>query len=355
MSPVTPYRLGISEVPLGGTPVTVAYGPLTGGIIGNPSTAEGQGIDTVEPLFIDIVGEAALNETITTVPIQPGGTYKFTQDQTTNVSVNAASSGHRFSGFVYQPQTPFPPAPQPGTFPPSGPTTLTQNIPAYLYEEYADDDDLQAFVGSYNQLVQGFVTWFANVGLPVYTGEQIIGTLLDLVAMGLYGMRRPVLSSGRNRDVGPFNTYAFNTLGFNVRRRVGPTNVTVTTDDVFKRIMTWNFYKGDGNTFNIRWLKRRVMRFLIGDNGSAPNIEQTYSISVSYTGTAIVIKISVGTRLITGGALYNRFGFNRMPYNALLTRFVSPPNPFAYESVLKEAIESGVLQLPFQYSVSVVV
>ena len=28
--------------------------------------------------------------------------------------------------------------------------------------------------------------------------------------------------------------------------------------------MTWHLYKGDGKTFNTRWLKRRVMRFLTG-------------------------------------------------------------------------------------------
>jgi len=354
-SPVSLFRTAVTSVQTGGEAVTPMFGPVAGGIITNPSDAEGQGLAVSEVLFIDVTGPAAAVETATTYPLQPGQTFVVIPGQTTNVSVNAASSGHRFSGVVYQPPVPYPPAPQSGTFPPAGPTTLTQTIPSYLYLEYADDADLQAFVAAYNAISQDYVTWFATIGLPVYTGDQISGGLLDLAAAGIYGMVRPSLSSGRNRDVGPFNTYAFNTLGFNVRKRIGPTDVTVTTDDIFKRIMTWNFYKGDGNEFNVRWLKRRIMRFLIGENGTAPNIDQTYVISVTFGPGIISIRLSVGARNILGGAIYNRFGFNRMAYNRLVTQFVSPPNPLPFTSVFKEAMESGVLQTPFQYTVTVAV
>jgi hypothetical protein len=342
-------------VPVGGHAITAMYGPVAGGVITNPQRAADQGIEVPEVLYVDITGNAAaLQETTTTIPVQPGGSYVI-PDQTTSVSVNAKTSGHRFSGFVVQPVTPYPPTPQPGTFPPPGPTTLTETIPSYLYEEYADDDDLQAFVVSFNGIAQQFVTWFATIGLPVYTNPQISGPLLDWVAAGIYGMTRPALSSGHNRDIGPFNTYGFNRLAYNVRKLIGPNNVTVTTDDIFKRIMTWNFYKGDGSVFNVRWLKRRIMRFLIGTNGSAPNIDQTYAISVTFGPGIISIRISTGTRKILGGAIFNRFGFNRQAYNGLQTLFVSGPSPLPYESVLKEAIESGVLLLPFQYTVSVTI
>ena len=243
--------------------------------------------------------------------------------------------------------------PQIGTFPPPGPTTLTLNIPSYLYQEYADDDDLQAFVSSYNALAQGYDDWFASIGLPIYTGAQITGPLLDWIAEGIYGMFRPTLSSGKNRTIGPFDTYGYNRLGYNVRKLIGPADVTFTTDDVFKRIMTWNFYKGDGNIFSFLWLKRRIMRFLIGENGSAPNIDNTYPVSITSGDGIIAIRISVGTRTITGGALFNRFGFNRRPYNSLSTLFHPAGTQYALESVLKEAIESGALILPFQYSYSV--
>ena len=167
-------------------------------------------------------------------------------------------------------------------------------------------------------------------------------------------MVRPSLSSGRNRDLGPLNTYGFNVLALNTRRSVGPQNVTITTDDIFKRIMTWNFYKGDGHEFNVRWLKRRIMRFLTGPDGSAPNVDQTYIISVTFGAEGSVsIRIANGSRIILGGALYNRFGFNAIAYNALRTQFVPGPNPLPYQAIFKEAVESGVLQLPFQYQFSV--
>ena len=246
----------------------------------------------------------------------------------------------------------FPPTPQSGTFPPPGPTTLTAPIPSYLYQQYADDPDLQAFVSAYNTLAQIYVTWFANVVLAAYTNPVIAGPLLDWVAQGIYGFLRPTLSSGKFTSKGPFNTYALNTWPLDKIKIIGPKNVAVTTDDIFKRIMTWNFYKGDGNRFNIRWLKRRIMRFLIGTNGTAPNIDQTYIVSVTFgTGNLVSIRISSGSRKITGGALYNRMRFNQrgVPFNGLLTTFIPGPSPLPNESVLKEAIQAGVLQLPFQY------
>lgn len=347
-------RLATTFVTTGGEPAVAAFGPILGGFLLNPASAEGQGIDTVEILYVDIVGDAEVGVTETTVAIQPGQVYYFPPGQTTNVSVNAETSGHRFSGIVFQAPPPYPPTPQSGNFPPAGPTTLTLAIPAYLYQEYADDEDLQAFFAAYNGLVQGYVDWFATSGLAVYTG--LSGALLDWVAEGLYGMKRPSLASGRNRDVGPINTYPPNTMTPNSRRRVGPTNVTVTSDDVFKRIMTWNFYKGDGNVFNVRWLKRRVKRFLTGTDGAAPNIDETYQISVTYGPGSITIKINVGTRTITGGALPNRFACNRLTPNALTTVFhPSPTTTFALQSVFKDAMDSGALQVPFQERVSVLV
>src|ERR1700675_581252 len=118
----------------------------------------------------------------------------------------------------------FPPTPQSGTFPPSGPTTLTVPIPSYLYQEYADDADLQAFVGAFNALAGVYVTWFANVPLAAYTNAAISGPLLDWVAQGIYGMTRPVLSSGKFTSKGPYNTYAYNTWPLNKLRIIGPKN-----------------------------------------------------------------------------------------------------------------------------------
>ena len=250
----------------------------------------------------------------------------------------------------------YPPTPQTGSFPPASPTTLTQTLPSYLYVQFADDENLQAFIASFNSIANSYASWFANVPLADYTNLNITDGLLDWTAAGIYGILRPTLSSGKFTSKGPYNTFALNTWPFKKLKVTGPQNIAATTDDIFKRIITWNFYKGDGDTFNVRWLKRRIMRFLNGVNGTAPNIDNTYPVSVSFGNNGFVsIRISSGTRKILGGALYNRVGFNArgIPLNSLRTQFVPGPTQPADAPILKEAIDSGVLQLPFQYTFSV--
>lgn len=244
----------------------------------------------------------------------------------------------------------FPPTPQEGDFPPTGPTTLTAIVPSYVYQQYADDDDLQAFAAAFNELAQVYASWFATVPLAAYTNAAITGALLDWVAAGVYGFLRPTLSSGRFRSKGPLNTYELNSWPLDKLVILGLLDVAATTDDIFKRIITWNFYKGDGNRFNVRWLKRRILRFLIGTDGSAPNIDNTYQISITFgDGGFVSIRLSSGAMVILGGALPNRFGCNQIPLNSVTTQFIAGPDQLPNESVLKEAIEAGVLQLPFQF------
>lgn len=240
-------------------------------------------------------------------------------------------------------------------FPPSGPTSLTTVIPAYPYDEYNDDPDLQAFWAAYNTLAQTYLNWFVRIGLPIYTGPLIAGALLDRIAEGLYGISRPTLFSGRTRDVGPFNTWAFNTIPFDRLKRIGPQNYYVTTDDIFKRVITWLLFKGDGKVFDIRWLKRRVARFLTGVNGTAPNIDQTYQISVTFgVGGEVTIRLISGIRKVTSGALYDRFAFNTMRFNGINTSY-EPLTPLADAQTFQEAIQAAVLDLPFQFTYDIVI
>jgi len=247
------------------------------------------------------------------------------------------------------------PTPIPGPFPPNAPTGLTKIIPAYLYQQYNDDDDLQAFFASYNSYGQSYVDWFNQIQLPIYTNSAIQGALLDWVAQGLYGVSRPELSSGHNRYLGPFNTYDFDALGFNAQKRVGPSDIVATSDDVYKRCITWAFYKGDGKVFNISWLKRRVMRFLLGVNGTSPNIDNTDQVSVVFgLGNQVSIVLVTGKRTVTGGALFNRFNINAIPFNQLNTTFTSI-SPLLDAAIFQEAVKAGVLELPFQFQWSVVI
>ena len=330
--------------------MVAVYGGLLGAMITNPVSARDQGVDPVEELWVNLTGPADTVETATTVAIQPGQTFTVPPGQTLDVWVNARTSGHRFTSVVMQPSTSYPPTPIPGTFPPSGPVVVQEIIPSYLYVQYADDDDLQAFVRSYNQMAQTYLSWFVDIGLPVYTDEAISGSLLDWVGSGLYGIPRPALSSGKSSDLGPLNTYGFAQRPTLAQvERVGPNNIVVTSDDIYKRILTWHLYRGDGRVFNLRWLKRRIERFLDGVDGSDPPVNQTYRISVTFgVGNQVDISLVSGVVTVTGGAFPGMMGLNTTRLAELdSTRTSLAPIPNA--EILAEAINSGALELPFQY------
>jgi hypothetical protein len=308
------HRGAASRIFAGGTAVTALYGPMLGGFITNPLSAAEQGLSAPELLYVDFVGTAALGITGTTFALFPGQTISIPNDNATSVSVNAASSGHKFDAIVIQPTT-SPATPTSSTFPPNGPTTLLTTIPSYLYRQYADDEDLQAFIDSQNELQQEYLDAFNGLNLPIY--PLLSGSLLDWVASGLYGMTRPTLSSGRSVTIGPFNTYAPNqgVVPFNHFEFSESSTFVETTDDVFKRILTWHFFKGDGQVFNVRWLKRRIARFLYGVDGVDYGVADTYDISVTFgIGGQVNIHVTIDAQ------------------------------------AFKEAVDSGALELPFQYT-----
>lgn len=229
-------------------------------------------------------------------------------------------------------------------------TSLTKTIPSYLYLQYSDDSDLQAFVASYNTMTQQYVDLFNQINLPIYTGPMIVGPVLDWVAEGLYGISRSSLPSGNNKSFGPLNTFTANSMVPNGYKLIGPNNYYATNDDIFKRIITWHFYKGDGKVFNVRWLKRRILRFLNGSNGEDCATDQTYQISVEFgIGNQINIRILNGVASLTGGALPRRFTPNTMMPNQANIK-ITVLTPLQYAPILQSAINAGVLELPFQYT-----
>jgi len=345
------YPAAATIVPVGGTSVIAMYGPLEyGGLIVNPYQASDQGLVVAENLYVSLVGPAGLLADGVTVAIPPGGIFNVPSGTLTDVWVNSPSNHHRFSAYTTHPFTPY--TPPSGTFPPELPTTLTKIIPSYLYVEYNDDEDLQAFVRSFNANAQAYCDWFVNIYLPVYTG--LSGDMLSWIGAGLYGFPRPVLPSGTNQNIGPLNTYKYNQhVPFNKIYLIGNQNYYITTDDVYQRILTWHLFKGDGKYFTIRWLKRRVMRFLVGTNGTSPNIDNTYPVSVTFgVGHSVNINIPRGRRSISGGILFNRSMFNQYRYNQLITVFVPLPSP-ALAPIFKAAVDAGVLELPFQFTFTV--
>jgi hypothetical protein len=260
--------------------------------------------------------------------------------------VNAHSNGHKFTAIAIQPFSSF--SPYTGSFPPIGPTTLQNTIPSYLYKEYDDDQDLQAFVYAYNQISQTYLDWFNTINLPIYTG--LSAPLLDWVAQGLYGLARPTLFSYNFTTTGTFGKIQFGTYNygkFDVLENI--TNVTVTSDDIYKRILTWHFYKGDGKNVNALWMKRRVARFIYGVNGTDYQ-QPTSNISIMFTPTGqMTITILSGLAQIGNGTIFGRCGFGRtfgkptVPYGtgqATVTT-IQVPN-VALQMV--EGINNGVLE-----------
>ena len=226
---------------------------------------------------------------------------------------------------------------------------VTATIPAYLYQEYADDDALQAFVSAYNLMAQQYIDWFNMIGLPVYTSPFVVGDLLDLVGNGLYGVPRPIIILSGQVFAGPYNTWMFNTIPFNFSGDVGPAVSEEADDDIYKRTITWNFYKGDGSVFNVLWLKRRVMQFLYGAAGIPFNIDQTYRISVTFgVGSQITIRIVNNDATLVNSALFNSSPFNSVPFNEYAVETVQLP-PITNAPILKAGIEQGFLVLPFQF------
>jgi len=199
-------------------------------------------------------------------------------------------------------------------------STLQKTIPAYLYQQYFDDDDLQAFVAAYNSITQKYVNTFNQLNLPIYTG--LSGDLLDWIGKGLYGYPRPTFSGVADITIGPLNTYGpDDSVPLNSQRVIFGSPSPVTTDDIYKRLLTWHFYKGDGKVFSIPWLKRRLKRFLVGTSGTAPHIDNTHDINIVFVAPKAVL-ITIESTLIGG--------------------------------YLKSAIDNKSAELPFQYSFDVV-
>src|SRR6185437_2221710 len=212
---------------------------------------------------------------------------------------------------------------------------LASTIKSYLYKQYQNDDDLQAFVAAFNAATQTYVDWFNSVGLPFYPG--LTGDLLDWVANGLYGLKRTSLTQSASGAVGPLNTEDLNASPMNQFTAPTVTYYSI-TDDIFKRILTWNLYKGGGKRFCMKWLKRRIMRFFVGANGLEPNPlaadfvvgpENTQAISVTVASDVLTVTIN----------------------SAAISSLVQLQPQII--DIFKAAFLGGVLDLPVQYTYAV--
>lgn len=231
---------------------------------------------------------------------------------------------------------------------------LEDIIKSYLYTQYNDDDNIQAFVSAYNAMAQEIYSWMTNANLPIFVGGDNAGEQLKWIARGIYGVKPPVLVSGKQRIYGTFNAMLFNQLPFNGRKVVNQSEQVVVSDDLFKRIMTWNFYKGDGYYFTIPWLKRRIMRFLTGIDGVDVVNDQRWSISVLFSGSGASISIIKGYRKLTDTSMYNTFSYNTGVLNQKKSILIKS-NEYEFASLFKQAFDSGLLHMPFYQPVTVTI
>lgn len=188
----------------------------------------------------------------------------------------------------------------------------TQVIKQYLYKDYQDDLDLQAFVDAFNGIAQQYVDWANSIGIPIYTA--LTGAMLDWIGQSLYGYARPFFGSPSGAIYGAFN---YNQALYGS----GSVSVILATDDIYKRVLTWKLNRGDGRYTTVQWLKRRIKRFLIGVNGTSPEIDHTHEVSV-------------------------QFG----PSNSL-TVVINYPQDQSSVDICCQYINAGILDIPFQYSI----
>jgi hypothetical protein len=145
---------------------------------------------------------------------------------------------------------------------------LQSQIYSYAYQQFADDENVQAFFAAYNTLAQSYLDWFNQTPLALYTSSSISGPLLDWVGQGLFGLERPVLSTLSSTVLAGYGTLPYGTDPYGTLSYSASGTATIASDDIYKRVLTWHTYKGDGLQFNLQWLKNRIARFLNGINGT---------------------------------------------------------------------------------------
>jgi hypothetical protein len=226
---------------------------------------------------------------------------------------------------------------------------LASVVETYVYSEYADDPDIQAFFAGVNTTAQGYVDWFRQTPLSVYTSPNINGPLLDWIGQGIYGISRPVISTLMSRSYGAYNTVPYNTLAYGVRKHVSSGTAQAASDDIYKRTLTWYTYLGDGRQMSIQWLRMRVARFIFGANGSDIPVEDSFQISIA--------RSSTGFSGAFGSAAYNTQAYNtRKTRNNLAARSITITVPAGQNSQIFQAlVNEGYLALPFQVRFTVIV
>jgi len=228
---------------------------------------------------------------------------------------------------------------------------LSDITPSYLYAQYQDDETLQAFIDSYNSMTQGYLDWFNNTPLAIYTFPTVTGSLLDWTGRNLYHVTRPAISTYSASYFGALITVPTITRATSTSVYTSSGSSTLVSDDVYKRVITWFQYKGDGMQSSLTWLRRRVARFLYGTNGAdcdasdylLVNIDYSYTGPTVYHGATNTQPTNVyGTNVLTetNSASTNPVTIINLPSTAI-------------GNALYNLFSQGVFPVPFQANIQV--
>ena len=245
----------------------------------------------------------------------------------------------------------------PNTFvPPAAPNyQLAAPMAAYPYAQYQDDDNITGFFMAVNSYCQSnYVDFFNNYLPAVYTNVNINGLFLDWIGQGLYGIVRPYVSSGSVTSLGAYNTSLYNLFQYDYLKYSGTIMTLQVNDDLYKRCITWNFYRGDGSQFTVTWLKKRIVRWLLGVNGIPLQVQSTYGVSVQFSGSVVTITIT-NNAVLQSSSIPNTFYPDQVTANASTGNNSSSAFSISMIQALQILLTSGMLILPAQYSYVVVV
>lgn len=218
-----------------------------------------------------------------------------------------------------------------------------QTVPkAYPYAQYSDDPNVSAFFTAYTQIAQGYLQWYNDTPLGLYTSPNIIGPLLDWTATGIYGVARPVISTLTRTTRGAFGSRFFGASPYGVFQVKSSGTAQVANDDYYKRVLTWTLYQGDADNIDITWLKKRIARFLYGVNGADVDVGMANNISIMPM--MMVPDAGYGTRTFGKKPAYGKM-FMRQVMSIRL--YITIPNIPAAQ-VFIDFVNEGILPMPIQ-------
>jgi hypothetical protein len=121
------------------------------------------------------------------------------------------------------------------------------------------------------------------------------------------------------------------------------------TDDLYKRLLTFWLFLGDGKQMSLAWIRRRFARFLFGVNGSDIPAEYLQQVSI------LPVKFPPNGAMGSQPMGYNAMGvLNTNTQSAKRNYTISIPQSVA-ALTLQQLFSSSLLPLPFQISFHVIV